>query len=118
MDWTPQLIEVVVLFVLGGIVHALVVRLRRPLLLELEKTTGRLTWTAAALTDLVAFLVYAGFVVWLPPPPGPAGHVEDVLDVVGLGAVVLAAVEVAAIAAIHRVAYRLEPWPRKAAAAV
>lgn len=116
MDWKLQLIEVVVLLVFGGIVHAIAVSLRRPLLRELEKTTGRITWSVAAIGDLVVVLVYAGFVAWVSPPP--AYRFEDVLDHVGVGAAVLAAVEVLGLSAIHRIAYLLEPWPRKAAATV
>lgn len=122
MNWTLQLIEVVVLLVMGAAAHLTVVRARRPFLEDLEALAGRASWVTATVVDVVVTLVYVAFVAAVAPPPAAPltapYHLEDLLDVVALGALVLAALEVSGLLAVHRVANYLEPWPPKAAVAV
>lgn len=121
MNWTVQLIEVVVLLAFGAAVHLTMVHLRRPLLVELGKLAGRAAGTTRRITDLVLVILYVGFVAAIvPPPPAPLDpplHAEDVLDAVGLAALVLVTLEVVGMAAIHRIAHDLDPWPRTGGAA-
>lgn len=119
MNWNLQLIEVVVLLALGAAAHLTVVRARRPFVVDLEALTGKTAHVMATVTDVLLTLVYVAFVAAIAPPPAaplaPAYHLEDVLDVVALGALFLAVLESAALLAMHRIAHNLEPWPPKPA---
>ena len=120
MNWTLQLIEVVVLLAMGAAAHVTVVRARRPFVHDLEALAGKTAWVTATVTDVIVTLVYVAFVAAVAPPPTEpwavrAYHLEDVLDVVALGALFLAVLESAALLTLHRIAHNLEPWPPKPA---
>ena len=122
MNWTLQLIEVVVLLAMGAAAHLMVVRARRGFVRDLEAVAGEAAGMIATVADVVVTLVYVAFVVAVAPPPArpldAPYHLEDVRDVVALGALFVAVLETAALASIHRVAHNLEPWPPRPAAAV
>ncbi len=84
----------------------------RPFLEDLEALAGRASWVTATVVDVVATLVYVAFVVAVAPPPAapltPPYHLEDLLDVVALGAIVLATLEVSGLVAVHRVANHVD----------
>lgn len=119
MNWTLQLLEVVVLLAMGAAAHLVTTRARRAFVADLEGLAGKTAWAITTISDVVVALVYVAFVAAVAPPEvepwAQPYRLEDVLDVLALSAVVLAALEVTALVAIHRIAQRLEPWPPKPA---
>ena len=115
MKWmTLQLIEVAVLLAIGVGAHVTVMRARQAYLDELEALAGRVVGLVAAAADVLVALVYLAFIAAVVPLEGNpvlAGyHVEDVFDVIALGALLVGLLEVVSLRAIHRTAHRVEPW--------
>ena len=117
MNWTLQLIEVVVLLAMGAAAHLVTMRARRAFVVDLEALAGKTAWAITTISDVIVGLVYVAFVSAVAPPEvepwAQPYHLEDVLDVLALGALVLAFLEVTALLTIHRIAQHLEPWPPK-----
>jgi hypothetical protein len=95
---------------------------------EADDRVGDLAWrkqleqrVVAAVGDVLAGLVYLAFVAAVAPIEGyevlVRYKVEDVFDVVAIGALLVAALELAILLVIHRVANYLEPWPPEGAGA-
>lgn len=113
-----QLIEVAVLLAIAGAAHYRIVRARGPFLEDLEGVAGKRVGTVAVVADVLSALVYLAFVAAVVPIEGPQAfvqfHLEDAFDVVAVAALLVAALELTSLMLIHRVAYSLEPWPRRA----
>lgn len=95
--------------------HVAVTRIRRPLVKDLELSAGGVIRPLAAILHVVAFLLYLGFGAAAVPFDfiGAAGphDIEGVLDTIALFAVLVAAIQLASLLILHRVAGNLEPWP-------
>lgn len=122
---TLQLLQVVGMASIACTAHVAVGLLARPYLGRLEEMSGRGIASFAAVSHVLAALIYASFALWSLPtetafavPRRSSFRVEadralidNLLETLGIFAVLVAIVLMLSLYAIRRVAQRLQPWP-------
>lgn len=116
MRWvTLQLLQLGSFLLIAFGTHAFMARVRRPFLASLEGVAGAVVRRMAVTFEVVAGLLYLAFAATAVPfdgvGPATSSQVENVLDSIGLFLVLVAAVQLVTVRALHRVAHSLEPWP-------
>ena len=122
---TLQVLQLVGMASIACTAHVAVALLARPYLKRLENQAGHGIASFAAVTHVVAALLYASFALWSLPTetlyrvegrvPFRAemarAQMDNLLEMLGIFAVLVAIVLMLSFYAIRRVAQRLEPWP-------
>ena len=122
---TLQLLQVVGMASIACSAHVAVGLLARPYLRRLEELAGHGIASFAAVSHVVAALIYASFALWsLPtesvyevPRRSPfrveaaRAQIDNLLETLGIFAVLVAITLMFILYAIRRVSHRLQPWP-------
>ena len=115
MSWGLQLTQLLLLALIAISCHVLVGRARRPLIASLDGLAAGLMDPLAAISDVVAGLLYIAFAAATVPFDGTRSvgplQVEAMMDSIALFAVLVAVVQLSSLAMLHRLAHHLEPWP-------
>jgi hypothetical protein len=122
MSWgSLQILVVVTMLVIGVAAHLGIAHTRRAFVRDLSRLARRRMQPFASLSDVISGLLYVGYAAAVLPfddyHVAASYAVESALDLIGLFALLVAALQLLSIWAIHRVAHHLEPWPPAASSA-